>query len=231
VEPESDSAAPAQLLAALGKAECVVSLNSWLTDAAREYAHVLLPVAVWAETDGTYINVEGIAQSWRAVVGAPGEARPPWKVLRVLAESLGVGGCNYETAEDIARDAAQATAGVKPENLGAWRPLSKLPQARQGMQRMTLVPMNAADALVRRAPALQQTADGADGAVHVNLATAKRAGVEAGRRARLAQDGQVLALRVVLDETVGDDVILVHGGNAALSTLGPWFGPASLTPA
>jgi NADH-quinone oxidoreductase subunit G len=230
VEPEADSAAPAELLAALRGAECVVSMNSWLTDAARAYAHVLLPVGAWAETDGTFINVEGTAQSWRAAVPPPGQARPAWKVLRVLAESLGIAGCAPDSARDIAAEAMQAIPGVRWENKGAWRVHAQLPPAVTGLQRVTLVPMNAADALVRRAPALQQTPDRADGALHVNAGTAARTGVQPGGRATLNQDGRELTLPVVIDEGVCDDGILVHGGNAALAALGRWFGPATLRP-
>jgi len=229
-EAEADSVDPGALLAALHGAECVVSLNSWLTDAARKYAHVLLPVGQYAESDGSLVNVEGVTQSWHGVVGAPGEARPGWKVLRMVAKSLGVPGCDYETAQAVAQDAARLTAGIRPENRAAWRPFTRLPAATAGLQRITVVPMNSSDALVRRASALQQTADHADGAVHVNRNTATRAGVQAAKRAALAQNGHAMTLAVVLDDALCDDVVMVHGGNAALAALGPWFGPATLKP-
>jgi NADH-quinone oxidoreductase subunit G len=230
IEAEADSVEPDALLAALQNAECVVSLNSYLTDAAWKYAHVLLPVGIYAETDGSFVNVEGVTQSWRGVVSAPGEARPGWKVLRVLAESLGASGCDYETAQAVAQDVARLTAGVRPENRAAWRPLSRLPAAVEGLQRITTVPMNASDALVRRAEALQQTSDHADGALHVNRATAGRSGILACKRVVVGQNGHALTLHMLLDETVCDGAVLLHGGNPALARLGAWFGPVTVKP-
>ena len=230
IEAEADSAEPDVLLGALQHAECVVSLNSFLTDAARKYAHILLPVGIYAETDGSAVNVEGATQSWRGVVGAPGEARPGWKVLRVLAESLGYTGCDYETAQAVAQDVARLTAGVRPENRAAWRPLSRLAAAGDGLQRITTVPMNSADALVRRADALQQTGDHADRKLHVNRATAGRVGVLNAKRAAVGQNGHALTLPVMLDEAVCDGAVLVHGGDPALVHLGPWFGPITVKP-
>ena len=231
VEPEADSANPAQLLAALGSAECVVSLNSYVTDAAREYAHILLPVGMYAETDGSFINVEGTMQSWRGVVSAPGEARPGWKVLRMLAKSLGVTGCDYETAQAVTQEVSQMAAGLRPENRAAWRALSKLPAPMQGLQRITTVPMNSSDALVRRAEALQQTADRADGRLHINHATAERMGVTKSQNAVVGVNGHAHTLPVVLDEAVCDGGVLMHGGNPALAQLGAWFGAISVKPA
>jgi NADH-quinone oxidoreductase subunit G len=231
VEPEADCAAPDLWLAALRNAGCVVSMNSWITEAARDYAHVLLPVGVYAETDGTLVNVEGTPQSWRAVANPPGEARPGWKALRVLAGELGVGGCEYETARDIAGEATRLLAGLRPENRGAWRAIARLPAAPASLQRATTVPMNSADALVRRAEALQQTPDRADGALHVNRATAARCGVLNSPRAVIGSNGGALTLPVALDDSVGDDTVLLHGGNGKIAALGSWFGSVTVKPA
>ena len=231
VEPEADSVEPDVLLETLQGAECVVSLNSFLTDAARKYAHILLPVGIYAETDGSFVNVEGATQSWRGVVSAPGEARPGWKVLRMLAGSLGVSGCDYETAEAIAQDVARLTAGARPENRAAWRALSRLPVATAGLQRVTTVPMNSTDALVRRANALQQTPDRADGTLHINRATAGRSGILESKRVAVRQNGHAVTLHLSLDETVCDGAVLLHGGDPTLARLGAWFGSISVKPA
>ena len=65
-----------------------------------EYAHVLLPIAPFTETAGTFINTEGRAQSFQGVVQPLGETRPAWKVLRVLGNLLGLAGFEQQSADD-----------------------------------------------------------------------------------------------------------------------------------
>ena len=95
IEPELDCADGAQALSALGAAECVVSLTAFRTEAMMEYAHVLLPTAPFAETSGTYVNMEGAWQSMTGAVTPPGEARPAWKILRVLGNLFRARGLRF----------------------------------------------------------------------------------------------------------------------------------------
>ncbi|HID48884.1 MAG TPA: NADH-quinone oxidoreductase subunit G, partial [Chromatiales bacterium] len=83
VEPEYDCASPGAALAAMEAADFVVSLSAFATDRMRGYADVILPISLFAETGGTFVNAEGNWQSFEGAVSPPGEARPGWKVLRV----------------------------------------------------------------------------------------------------------------------------------------------------
>ena len=109
VEPEFDTANPAQALAALEQAEMVVAMSAFKHGA--DYADVLLPIAPFTETSGTFVNAEGTAQTFNGVVRPLGETRPGWKVLRVLGSLLGLPGFEFDTAEEV-RDAALGTGDL-----------------------------------------------------------------------------------------------------------------------
>ncbi|WP_042548931.1 NADH-quinone oxidoreductase subunit NuoG, partial [Ralstonia solanacearum] len=100
-EPEFDAANPQQARAALEQADTVVVLSPFASRAAMEYADVLLPVAPFTETSGTFVNCEGLPQSFSGVVRSLGDSRPAWKVLRVLGNLLGLSGFDYDTSETV----------------------------------------------------------------------------------------------------------------------------------
>ena len=158
-EPEFDSAAGAQAVEALGKAQMVVSLNPFKANMA--FCDVMLPVSPFTETSGTFVNAEGRAQSFHAVVQPLGETRPAWKVLRVLANMLDVPGFDFASSEEILQSIPALTSGetahVAPDRL------SNRTTAAINLNAPAGVPVVAGiyqlDGIVRRAPALQHTAD------------------------------------------------------------------------
>ena len=149
-EPEFDSAAGSAAAQALGQAEMVVTLSPFKANMA--FSDVLLPIAPFTETSGSFVNAEGRLQSFHAVVKPLAETRPAWKVLRVLANLLDVPGVSFETSQDVL---ARATA--KP--LAA----SNATRAAINLAAAAGTPAVAAiyqlDGIVRRAPSLQLTAD------------------------------------------------------------------------
>lgn len=160
-EPVHDSAAGAQAAAALSGAEMVVTMSPFKAN--MEFSDVLLPIAPFTETSGTFVNAEGRLQSFHAVVKPLGDARPAWKVLRVLGNLLGVQGLDFETSQDVLAKATGATVTA---------PLAQLPAERlsNSTRAAIVVPADAGaapvvasiyqlDGLVRRAPSLQLTAD------------------------------------------------------------------------
>lgn len=156
-EPVFDSAAGARAAEALGKAEMVVTLSPFKAN--MEFSDVLLPIAPFTETSGSFVNAEGRLQSFHAVVKPLAEARPGWKVLRVLANLLGVQGVDYETSQDVL---AAATAGATsvPANLlgnGALAVNSIANGA--GHAAPVVASIYQLDSIVRRATSLQLTAD------------------------------------------------------------------------
>jgi NADH-quinone oxidoreductase subunit G len=158
-EPEFDSAAGAQAAVALGKAQMVVSLNPFKANMA--FCDVMLPVSPFTETSGTFVNAEGRAQSFHAVVQPLGETRPAWKVLRVLANMLEVPGFDFASSEEVLQSIAGLASGeavqVAPDRLG------NRTTAAINLSAPADAPVVAGiyqlDGIVRRAPALQLTAD------------------------------------------------------------------------
>ncbi|MDB5848647.1 MAG: NADH-quinone oxidoreductase subunit [Rhodoferax sp.] len=157
-EPAFDAADGARALAGLNKAQMVVTLSPFKSNL--QISDVLLPIAPFTETSGTFINAEGRIQSFHAVVKPLAEARPAWKVLRVLANLLGVPGFDFESSTDVL---ARATAAAAGQTQLPAEVLSNTTTAAVGVASSTGIPAVAAiyqlDGIVRRATSLQMTAD------------------------------------------------------------------------
>jgi len=176
-EPEFDSAAGAGSAAALGQAAMVVTMSPFKTNMA--FSDVLLPIAPFTETSGTFVNAEGRVQGFHAVVKPLAETRPAWKVLRVLANLLGLPGFDFESSQDVLKTARGADAGqplVAPASLG--NASSAAIDLSAPAARPVVAAIYQLDGIVRRAPALQATAD------------ARNSGAQAGHVGQAAQAGQ-----------------------------------------
>ncbi len=155
IEP-ADLAPSPGLESALPSAECVVAITPYASEAVLATSTIVLPAAAFAETSGTWVNVEG---RWQGVAGAarpPGEARPAWKILRVLGNLVGLNGFEYVSSEDVRDElqheigefaAAAGGAGFQPGRLASVDSTRDV-----GIYRV--------DAIVRRSQPLQQTPDG-----------------------------------------------------------------------
>ncbi len=171
-EPVHDSAAGAAAAQGLGRAEMVVTLSPFKAN--MEFSDVLLPIAPWTETPGTFVNAEGRVQSFHAVVKPLGETRPGWKVLRVLGNLLGLQGFGQESAAEVLAAARGADHGqplVQGERLSNRTSAAIDVAAAAGTP--CTAPIYELDSIVRRAESLQLTADG-----------------HAGRATRVATAGQ-----------------------------------------
>ena len=117
---------------ALASADLVVAVTSHLPESLRGVVHVVLPIGTFAETSGTYVNAEGRWQSWAGAAKLPGESRPGWKVLRVLANLLDLHGIDYNSSDEI-RDALKALCGTRLEagarDCAAPSPTARFPRA------------------------------------------------------------------------------------------------------
>lgn len=159
-EPEFDSAAGAAAVAGLNKVEMVVTLSPFKANMA--YSDVLLPIAPFTETSGTFVNAEGLLQSFHAVVKPQGDTRPAWKVLRVLANLLGLPGFDFDSTQDVLshmRCASLADATHVPaEKLNNAASIST-PNLTPAKAVPVVASIYQLDGLVRRAASLQLTAD------------------------------------------------------------------------
>jgi NADH-quinone oxidoreductase subunit G len=220
-EPELDCADPRAATRALQGAEFVVSLTPYKTGL--EYADALLPITTFTETAGTFVSMEGRVQSFYATVNPLGDARPGWKVLRVLGTMLGRPGCELDTVEQVrnaclnGRDVAKLLSNEIKINQ------EKSTDA-AGIQRIADVPIYFADPLVRRSPPLQRTKDAWAPKARMNAKLMTRLGLSKDDSVLIRQEGGQARLKAALDERVPDECVRVAAAHPSTASLGAMFG-------
>ena len=156
-EPEFDSALGSKSKTTLNAAQMVVTLSPFKAN--MEFSDVLLPIAPFTETPGTFVNAEGRAQSFHAVVKPLGDTRPGWKVLRVLANLMDLSGFDFESSQDVLAKISGILGGkVVAEKLGNTTN-AEIDVAIASVMAPAVAPIYQLDSLVRRATSLQLTAD------------------------------------------------------------------------
>jgi NADH-quinone oxidoreductase subunit G len=165
-------------------------------------------------------------QSFKGTVKPQGEARPAWKVLRVLGNLLNVSGFTYDSSEEV-RDEALAGVDVAAKlnnNLQSVSILNPESPILSGLQRVAEVPIYAADAVVRRAVALQKTRDAATPCVAMHSDELAKLGVQPGAQVKVSQGQGNVSLVVAADDKLPRGVARVAAGHAATAALGAMFG-------
>ena len=155
LEPENDVQRPYQFRKALTNADMVVALTPFVTESLKTDADVLLPMGSFAESAGTYVNCEGVWQSIEGVASPLGEARPAWKILRVLGNLFDLGGFEYNTAFEV-RDVLQAKLGGLDLST-KYRGAASLNLAPEAPHAYLDMPAYGNDSIVRRSTPLQDT--------------------------------------------------------------------------
>jgi NADH-quinone oxidoreductase subunit G len=224
-EPELDCADGKAALAALAAAKTVIMLSPFKSAAALEYADVILPISPFSETSGTFVSMEGRAQSFYAVAKPLGETRPAWKVLRVLGNLLELPGFDYESSEQVRDEVLggkpEFVAGLSNELKGATPDLSA---AGVKLERVADVPAYFGDSLVRRAPSLQATEESAAPVARLNAATLAELGISSGAQVRVTKGDETITLKALADEAVPAGAARVAAAHASTVALGSMFG-------
>lgn len=225
LEPAFDAANPSAALAGLQSADMVIALTSFKT-AAVESADVLLPIAPFSETSGSFVNAEGRVQSFHGVVKPLGDTRPAWKVLRVLGNLLGVKGFDFETSEEVRAEALGdlSTVASRLSNQTAATAAGAAALAASGLERIADVPIYATDSLVRRATSLQLTADAKPPVASLPPALWSQLGLAEGASVRVSQGSAQAVLLARLDATLAPTAVRVP----ATVSLGAMFGPITV---
>ncbi|RME33633.1 MAG: NADH-quinone oxidoreductase subunit G, partial [Gammaproteobacteria bacterium] len=172
----------------------------------------------FAETAGTFINCEGRWQGFNGAAEPPGEARPAWKVLRVLGSLLGLSGFEQQSAGEVLAELEELAAGLQPDNDGCW----SVPQAREeqaGVGLITELPMFSIDGLVRRSAPLQAMPTAATGEAFVAASLAMKMGLADGERVRISTGQASAILPARIDERLPRGCVLLQSGHAATSAL------------
>ncbi len=229
-EPALDSADAAAAQKALAASGLVVALTSF-KDTCADVADVMLPIAPFTETAGSFVNTEGRVQSFHGVVKPLGDSRPAWKVLRVLGNLLGLAGFDQETAEDVRAQALGDLAALPSRLDNSTSAALSLGSTTTGLQRLADVPVYCTDAMVRRATALQLSADARAPQVGLPSALWQQLALHNGDVVRVAQGEASAVLSAREDKTLAGNTVRDAAGHASTAALGAMFGAITVAKA
>ena len=224
VEPEYDFDNPAQAVAALKGAKTVVAVSDFASGELNELADVILPLAPVAESEGTFVNLDGSAVSFAAAGKTGGEARPGWKILRRLGAALELDGFSQVSLAELNEEMTAACA-VGEVQAQAQRLEAQLNGAK--LCRVGEVPLYSPDALCRRSTPLQGTVQAESFFVGLSPADAKDLGLAEGDQARVRQasSGDAAAeFPVRVSEQVPQGAVWLRSATCGTRTLGTALG-------
>ena len=231
-EPDIESATPLQAMSSLSNADFVVVLSCFDSDNIRQYADVILPISPFTETSGTFVNAAGVWQSFEGAVPPSGEARPAWKVLRVLGNMFDIEGFDYISSEEVLNELKNQSSDMVASYLVSWACPQTLDSGSNGqLVRISEVQTYAGDCIQRRANALQSTFDADIAAIRINKSLADKLEVSDGAKAIASQNGSEVTLPIIVDDMVSDDSVLIHAGLPASAKLDMSFTPITIKPA
>jgi NADH-quinone oxidoreductase subunit G len=157
IEPDRDICCTDDAASKLAASKFVAAFTPYASDALQEAADLLLPIGTFAESAGTYVNCEGRWQSFNGVANPVGEARPGWKVLRVLGNLLNADDFEYQTSEEVRDELSELLGTIEPDNQYAGKNAIAAVNGADDAAVQIDIPIYRTDAIVRRATALQLT--------------------------------------------------------------------------
>lgn len=220
VEPGFDFANPYRARQSMLAAEFVVVMSAFQTDSIKDYADVILPMAPFAETSGTYINVDKHWQTVKGAVPPHGQARPAWKILRVLANILHCDGFEFTSTDDVLNEFKQQADMMHEISTALYYPES-LPMHQEQLVRVGEWPLYRGDAIVRHAAALQNCAAAETACIRMHPITAQRLKLDA--IATVTQGDIEITLPLYHDERIAQDVVWVANAMPETVDLGHAF--------
>ncbi|MDH5386851.1 MAG: NADH-quinone oxidoreductase subunit NuoG [Gammaproteobacteria bacterium] len=200
VEPELDSVHA--MKDTLAQAEMVVAITAFDSPELRETANVLLPAATFAETSGTFVNVEGLWQSFNGACPSQGESRPAWKILRVLANLLDQKEFDYMSSEEVRNELRTLCESIELNNATSAEVEVVEINAADELMRSGDVPMYAGDALLRRATSLQKASDAQSLCLRINSAEAEHLAVTECENVSVTQGDSNAKMNLVIDDSI-----------------------------
>ncbi|MGR2662164.1 NADH-quinone oxidoreductase subunit NuoG [Chromobacterium haemolyticum] len=227
-EVEFDSYNPQAAVAAMKQAATVIALTAFKGQGLLDYADVLLPIAPFSETAGSFVNMEGKLQPFNGVVRPLGEARPAWKVLRVLGNMLNLSGFEFNSAEEV-RAELLAKGDIAARLNNALSQLNVAATTAAGLSRIGEVPLYQADAICRRAKSLQQTRDAAEPVASAHSGLLQKLGIAVDSTALLSQGSGQARVRIVADDSLPQDTVRIATAHAATLALGGMFDAIEIT--
>ncbi len=229
LEPEFDFANAPLAIDAMQQADFVVLFTPYITESMQEYVDVILPIATFSETDGTYINAEGRWQSINQSVPSLGESRPAWRILRVLANKLGLEDAQYQTCQDV-REELKAQFEVDVEFNSSLKDLSvvNLNGRQEKLYRVSSTPIYATDNIVRRANSLQETVYERPPCVSMCEQQAQQLDVLQETKVRVVQGNKEMTLDLKIDQTIPMECVWIERSSKHIDQLGTAIAPVEI---
>ncbi|MCK9511708.1 MAG: NADH-quinone oxidoreductase subunit NuoG [Pigmentiphaga sp.] len=218
-EPLLDCNDGAAAVATLRDAPFSVALTAYRS-AAEGWADVMLPVTPFTETSGTFVNLAGVAQSFKGTVAPYGDARPAWKVLRVLGNVLHLEGFDDESSESV-RDAVLVNVADRLSNRIQGE--ASAPAAATELERVTDLPIYFSDAIARRSPPLRAAPASRAPQARIHPQTLESLGLANGAHVRARSASGSAELAVVADPGAAPGTVRIAAGHLDTAALGGAF--------
>ncbi len=217
-EPPEDFADGALALDALSNAECVVAFSSFVSDALKRVASVILPIGLVPEIDATLVNVDGTAQTVVPATRAPGDTRPGWKVLRALGAALALDGFDFTEISEVRARIATNDGRARRARSTAAHSDATGSNIGKGFERIATTAIYRADAVLRRTPSLQAHPLTRGAQATLNPEDGLALGLGQGATARVAD----ILLPVELSKRVPRGAVWIEAGYVDTATLPPY---------
>ncbi|MBW9263336.1 MAG: NADH-quinone oxidoreductase subunit NuoG [Candidatus Thiodiazotropha sp. (ex. Lucinisca nassula)] len=228
VEPGRDFWNGSLSMSALQSADMVVAISAFRSPELEACADIMLPMAIFTETSGTYVNAEGRWQQSRGVVRPQGESRPGWKILRVLGNLMDQPGFDYIDSQQIHDEIHTLCESSTLDNKQAEPQDLETQLSGDALLRGGDTPLYACDPLVRRATALQKTQDAGSDTIRLHPEEAARLGLDGSDTALVKQNGNQIDLPLQLDERIPQGCVWISTSLERTSTLGQPFGEVTV---
>jgi NADH-quinone oxidoreductase subunit G len=224
-DPSFDFANPFGTRKAMLSAEFVVQISAFVTDSIKESADVILPMAPFSETSGTYVNIDNRWQTTKGCVQPYKNSRPAWKILRVLANILHCRDFDYVSSEDVL-DEIKVNYAIMDEVAPKLYYPDFLPTNTETLTRVGEWPLYACDQIVRHAQALQKCGSAEKAVIRVNQETVNK--YKLGDNATISQGDIEITLPLLIDERISADTVWVANALAETVDLGHSFAPITI---
>lgn len=224
MDPDLDCANPTKVNEAIAESDFVVVVTPYMNASLADNADVILPSVPFSETSGTFVNAQGDWQSFKGAVKAYANARPAWKILRVLGNLFELEGFDFESSQEVLKE-LQGLCDAMPSD--SDKSLDKIEQSlvqEDVIERIAEFPIYSSDQIVRRATALQKTMQAQNNCVRINSALSESLGVKQGDTVNVMQGSGRVELAVEIDDAVPNNCASVAAGIAATHLLGESFG-------
>jgi NADH-quinone oxidoreductase subunit G len=235
VEPALDLASAPHAVKTMKDSLGVVALTSYRS-AVEEVASIMLPIAPFTETSGSYVNLEGRLQTTQAVVPPLGQSRPGWKALRVLGNLLSLQNFDFNSSEEVR---AQVLPGARdgevlpglgfqfgPVASAATKTKELLAEAATApLFRVSETPIYLTDPIVRRAKSLSLTRQSVAPKAWFHPTDLPGLGLAAGMRCAVKQSGLEALFEVAIDPSLAPGLVRIATGHPQASGVNMALGP------